>query len=58
MEYDLTELAELLNKSEEEMKKLVNDLLLSGLLEKNGEKFKLTTMGNNFMRFISGPSKN
>lgn len=57
MEYNLKQLAELLNKSEEEMKKSLTDLLLSGLLEKSGEKFKLTDMGTDFMRFISGPKK-
>ena len=52
-EYTLKELSIMLKKSEGKTKKIVNDLLLSGLLEKNGENFKLTDMGVDFMRFIS-----
>ena len=51
-EYTLKELSIMLKKSEGKTKKIINDLLLSGLLEKNGENFKLTDMGVDFMRFI------
>ncbi len=54
-EYTLKKLSIILKRSEEKTKKIVNDLLLSGLLEKNGENFKLTDMGADFMRFISNP---
>lgn len=52
-EYTLKELSIILKLSEGETKKIINDLLLTGLLEKNGEKFKQTKMGVDFMRFIS-----
>ena len=52
-EYSLKELSVILKKSEAVTKKIINDLLLAGLLEKNGENFKLTDMGVDFMRFIS-----
>ena len=54
-EYTLKELSIMLKKSEAVTKKITHDLLLAGLLEKNGEKFKLTDMGVDFMRFISKP---
>ena len=57
MEYTLKEFAKKLNQSEEKMKLIINDLLLSGLVEKNGDLFKLTDLGNNFMKFISDPNK-
>lgn len=53
MEYTLKEIMQKLNQSEEETKTIMNDLLLSGLVEKNGDSFNLTTKGNDYMRFIS-----
>ena len=55
-EYTLKELSIILKKSEDETKKSVNDLLLSGLLEKSGENFNLTDMGVEFMKLISPPN--
>jgi len=55
MECTLKEFAQKFNQTEEKMKKILSDLLLSGLVEKNGDLFKLTDKGNDFMRFISPP---
>ena len=55
MEFTLKEIAEKFNQTEEKMKSILNDLLLSGLVEKNGELFKLTDRGNDFMKFTSAP---
>jgi len=55
VEYTLKEFAQKLDQTEEKMKSILNELLLSRLIEKNGDLFKLTDMGNDFMRFISKP---
>ncbi len=56
MEYDTDGIAKLLNKSKEEIQPIITDLLLSGLVEKNGDMFKLTELGTNFIEFITDPA--
>ena len=54
VEFDLKTMAENFQISEEKMKKMLQKLIAERLIIQNGEMYKLTETGQDFMRFISG----